>query len=207
MNQKKKQNSEKELALFQAVLDLIEENADFSSMKVSDITGKAGIGKGTAYEYFSSKEEMVAKALIWAIEKQTEKALTTLSQRSSMEDKIYGILEFIETEMCSKKCNVQLLKVLAHSCEMKEKLQQEFEKAMPMQKSVERVIRDIICSGEREGKIAPELKQTFRYSILVSGMMSYVMFLTQNRGFYEVSRGEMKQFLCRQMLLLLGTAI
>ena len=58
----KEKLSEKELALFQAVIDLIEEDADIHSIKVSDITNRAGIGKGTAYEYFSSKEEMVAKA-------------------------------------------------------------------------------------------------------------------------------------------------
>ena len=101
MNQKKKENSEKELALFHAVLELIEENADFSSMTVSDITGKAGIGKGTAYEYFSSKEEMVAKAIVWAIERQTEKAMQMLSEKNSMEEQILGILDFIETEMCT----------------------------------------------------------------------------------------------------------
>ena len=66
----KEKLSEKELALFQAVIDLIEEDADIHSIKVSDITNRAGIGKGTAYEYFSSKEEMVAKAIIWSGEQR-----------------------------------------------------------------------------------------------------------------------------------------
>lgn len=34
-------------ALYEAVLELLNENADISTMKVSDITSRAGIGKGT----------------------------------------------------------------------------------------------------------------------------------------------------------------
>lgn len=207
MNQKKKENSEKELALFHAVLELIEENADFSSMTVSDITGKAGIGKGTAYEYFSSKEEMVAKAIVWAIERQTEKAMQMLSEKNSMEEQILGIMDFIETEMCSKKCNIRLLKVLSHSCEMQEKLQQEFEKCAPMQKSVEKVVDEIISLGDREGNIAQGMKKTFRYTVIVSGLISYFMFLTQNRETVDVTQEEMRLFLSRQMLTALKNGI
>ena len=55
----------KEKAIYQAVLALFEEGADLNSLTVSEITKRAGIGKGTAYEYFSDKEEMIAKALFY----------------------------------------------------------------------------------------------------------------------------------------------
>ena len=48
----KEKLSEKELALFQAVIDLIEEDVDIHSIKVSDITNRAGIGKGTLTNTF-----------------------------------------------------------------------------------------------------------------------------------------------------------
>ena len=51
---------EKVLAMYRAVVDLINEGNDIKVLKVSDITGCAGIGKGTAYEYFSSKEEIIS---------------------------------------------------------------------------------------------------------------------------------------------------
>lgn len=50
-------------ATYQAVIDLLMEGVDVGSLTVSEITGRAGIGKGTAYDYFSSKEEMIAGAL------------------------------------------------------------------------------------------------------------------------------------------------
>lgn len=55
--------NDKVLALYQAVSELAEEGNDIHKLKVSDITNRAGIGKGTAYEYFRTKEELVEKAL------------------------------------------------------------------------------------------------------------------------------------------------
>lgn len=50
-------------AMFEAVLELFASGKGLNSLTVSEITAKAGIGKGTAYEYFSTKEEMIAGAL------------------------------------------------------------------------------------------------------------------------------------------------
>ena len=49
-------SSKKIVLMYQAVLDLLEEGKDPSSLKVIDITNKAGIGKGTAYDYFRRRD-------------------------------------------------------------------------------------------------------------------------------------------------------
>ncbi len=46
--------------MYEAVMQLLEEGADVADIRVSTITERAGIGKGTAYEYFDTKEEIVA---------------------------------------------------------------------------------------------------------------------------------------------------
>lgn len=58
---------EKVLAMYRAVVDLINEGSDIKALKVSDITGRAGIGKGTAYEYFSSKEEIISSSVLYYV--------------------------------------------------------------------------------------------------------------------------------------------
>ena len=50
-------------AVYQAVIALFAEGADLNSLTVAEIAEKAGIGKGTVYEYFKNKEEMIAGAL------------------------------------------------------------------------------------------------------------------------------------------------
>jgi AcrR family transcriptional regulator len=50
----------KRAAIFDAVLNLAEEYAEFPRFTISDVARKAGIGKSTIYEYFSNKDEMIA---------------------------------------------------------------------------------------------------------------------------------------------------
>ena len=52
----------KVLKMFQACSELMEEGVDVHDIKVVDITSRAGIGKGTAYEYFKNKEELIGEA-------------------------------------------------------------------------------------------------------------------------------------------------
>ena len=47
---------EKVRLMYEAVSQLLKGKQDLTSIKVQDITAKAGIGKGTAYEYFSSNQ-------------------------------------------------------------------------------------------------------------------------------------------------------
>ena len=48
---------EREIALYEAALRLIARGVSPAAMKVQQIADEAGIGKGTVYEYFASKEE------------------------------------------------------------------------------------------------------------------------------------------------------
>ena len=50
---------ERETALYEAALRLIAKGVTPSAMKVQQIADEAGIGKGTVYEYFTSKEEIL----------------------------------------------------------------------------------------------------------------------------------------------------
>ena len=53
--------SQKVLAMYQAVIEFINEGCDINTLKVADITGRAGIGKGTAYEYLQITERFNRK--------------------------------------------------------------------------------------------------------------------------------------------------
>ena len=58
--------------MYQAVIFLLDKGKDINSIKVADITERAGIGKGTAYEYFESKEEIIANAMKYNMKKQAD---------------------------------------------------------------------------------------------------------------------------------------
>lgn len=54
---------EKKAAVFGAVLELLRQGRPLGDLKVSEIAEAAGIGKGTVYEYFSSREELLRDAM------------------------------------------------------------------------------------------------------------------------------------------------
>lgn len=65
MSNKLREYSPKEILILDAAAALLAENSiSVSVLKVADIAAKAGIGKGTVYEYFSSKEEILREAII-----------------------------------------------------------------------------------------------------------------------------------------------
>lgn len=54
---------EKKAAVFRAVLKLLRQGRPLGDLKVSEIAEAAGIGKGTVYEYFPSREELLRDAM------------------------------------------------------------------------------------------------------------------------------------------------
>ena len=51
--------------IYKAVIQMLEEGTEAGDIRVSAVTERAGIGKGTAYEYFDSKEEIVTCAILY----------------------------------------------------------------------------------------------------------------------------------------------
>lgn len=86
---------EKVRLIFQAVTDLLADNADISTIKVQEITSRAGIGKGTAYEYFSSREEIIVMALLYDYGKRINELQMLMNQESGFRDKIFCIFDWI----------------------------------------------------------------------------------------------------------------
>ncbi len=87
---------EKARRMFQAVIELIQDNADLSTIKVSDITTRAGIGKGTAYEYFSSKEEILTLALLYEYKTRLSDLEEELQKQDGFRKKIFCLLDWLD---------------------------------------------------------------------------------------------------------------
>lgn len=59
--------SPKEIAVMDGVMKLLSEGSKLYDIKVSDIAAAAGIGKGTVYEYFESKEQIIGRTVIYKL--------------------------------------------------------------------------------------------------------------------------------------------
>ncbi|HIX12008.1 MAG TPA: TetR/AcrR family transcriptional regulator [Candidatus Anaerofilum faecale] len=58
---------EKEIRALEAVQSLVEQGCAVHSLTVQQIADAAGVGKGTLYEYFESKEQILAGAALYQV--------------------------------------------------------------------------------------------------------------------------------------------
>ena len=89
-------------AIYQAVIVLFTQGADLSNLTVSEITAVAGIGKGTAYEYFSNKEEMIAKALFYEAQKVCVRLYDKMKTAPSFDEKIKMLFDYMDEQLKKK---------------------------------------------------------------------------------------------------------
>ena len=81
----------KKLILESALENFIEDGYDRAT--IQDIANKAGVGKGTIYEYFSSKEELFYEVILTAITHAFSEWKHAVSKPGPIESKIRGMYE------------------------------------------------------------------------------------------------------------------
>ena len=96
---------EKVRLLYEAVLAMVTDGWDINRMKVSDITAQAGIGKGTAYEYFSSKEEIIANAILYDVETRLAHVLEITWGEGDFTEKFAQILAYMEEVFAKRQAS------------------------------------------------------------------------------------------------------
>lgn len=89
------QYSEKEIAIFKGIISLTQQGVNPYNIKVADIAVSADVGKGTIYDYFSSKEEAISKAIIYNISNEIRSVYLRIMSKESFKEKFYEILDMM----------------------------------------------------------------------------------------------------------------
>ena len=112
--EKLKNPAKKMRLMFEAVSVLVKERKDIRALKVQDITEKAGIGKGTAYEYFSSKEELIAHALMYEYSRKILELTKAVFKLKHFKERFYRIFDWIKENKEYNEMFSQLLRASLH---------------------------------------------------------------------------------------------
>ena len=89
--------NEKKLAVLQATMKLLRQDVSPDRLKVADIAAAAGIGKGTVYEYFNTKDEIVLEALVYSLQCVFEEILKVLRQPQDLRETVRILFPFIHS--------------------------------------------------------------------------------------------------------------
>ncbi|MGL4911651.1 MAG: TetR/AcrR family transcriptional regulator [Romboutsia sp.] len=101
--------SQKEILIFEGFSKLIDEGVSLNSIRVSDISKSAGIGKGTVYEYFKSKEEVIAKSILYKINREFKSILEASNTAVGFKEKCNVGFEEIMKVMRNQFAYFQIL--------------------------------------------------------------------------------------------------
>ena len=193
--------SEKELLLYQAVIELLDEGMEVHQIKVSDITNRAGVGKGTAYEYFSSKEEMIAKAIYWHGNQRFLELVENLKRQKSLKDQLMEVFNFIENVVYKDNGCLQLFKLP----QSEEKAQKEIEEKMKSAREYAQTVLELIAKqGREENSIHPEFSDFQIQAVAFPALFGYFVYLAQFEHVSEKSKESMREFTCANLLSILG---
>lgn len=175
---------EKVRLMYEAVLTMVADGWDINRMKVSDITTQAGIGKGTAYEYFSSKEEIIANAIHYDAERQLARVLGMTRGQGNFAEKFMQILTYMETVFAKRQSFCLLVRIGTGSYEISESLRQECEKCkqdMSCYHMAIQIVESLMQNGMAEG-ILKERNPYLQRMAFVAQITAYAAYLVDREN-------------------------
>ena len=194
----------KEKAIYQAVLALFEEGADLNSLTVSEITKRAGIGKGTAYEYFSDKEEMIAKALFYNTELFCKHLYEGIAEKESLYAKIDFLLLTMEEQIGNTNCIFRLMLLSDNSMLSKRMRELMEEKKLSGEMPVIDIIEKILENEFQNSEIPSGERMEYLVMSIFSKIWCYALWLEKEVQRKPEDRASMRELvaegICREVI-------
>lgn len=194
-----KEHSPKEKAIYQAVMELFEEGADLNSLTVSEITGRAGIGKGTAYEYFSDKEEMITKAIFYSTKEMCERIAERLKKENGLYDKINLMLIKMEQQVTETSCMMRMIHVMSDTSAISRRLKKMEREQEEGESPVLELVKEILLEEKGEENLPRETLSYLIMSVL-SKVLCYGILIKDELYMSEESRQSIRDMVCRGIL-------
>ena len=100
---------EKRKQIFEAAIRLYTKGINFHTITVANIAKEAGIGKGTIYEYFHSKEEIIWKSVAFYYYKSEKVIYEKIREKHTFADKLDVLFDWMEQNI---EMNITCVEIL-----------------------------------------------------------------------------------------------
>lgn len=189
--------SEKEERLYDAVGSLLEEGKNVNTLTVSEITEKAGIGKGTAYEYFKSKEEMIAKAILYGRNRSICEIEERIEGLSTFHEKYLEILRWMEEIYRGKGSAVSFRQIARESMQISGGIKEEIIKYGCNPEIVLETVERFLHEWNEKGFLASGLPEEIQGCMIMSSFSAFWIYLNRNTQADKEEIGNMREYLYR----------
>ena len=189
-------------AMYEAVLDLFASGRELTTLKVSEITAKAGIGKGTAYEYFSSKKEMIVGAIEYEAARHFYMIMDLIKSGQSFREIIFRGLDMMEASNQRYSGFTLLEKIMKDNTITGNGLWEEIKKHSEGCGLVPGLTRRLLELATENGQIQ-EADPFKVWSAILSQFMVYAFYLTHQKLFPEMEREAARETVYQNILKML----
>jgi AcrR family transcriptional regulator len=122
------------------------------NLTITEIAKTAGIGKGTVYDYFSNKEEIVFEIIRNFIEKHHQNLLSNSDQKTSTKQKILYLFDFFLSEHKPYEKHLDVFREYL-SVTLSSKCSPMLEFNRECADFIKNILEDIIEEGIKKGEI------------------------------------------------------
>ena len=168
---KKKDYSSREIAIFEAMVTLLNRGKRFHELKVADITAAADMGKGTAYEYFASKEEIMRESIRYHAFKELSAFSYFISSQDSFMGMINNYMEYIVDMMQTRFSSLMMILINLEQSELQQLIHEDNELVTTIQYVINEQIDSVLVLGKKEGLIGDNVTIT-ECRLVFTGIMS-----------------------------------
>lgn len=194
---------EKVKAMFDAVIQMFHDGADLNGCKVLDITQKAGIGKGTAYEYFESKEDIIVAAVVFTMNKIEKWLIETILSKETFELQMKALLDLIDEKLKESECVVRFLHMSTDSSAIGGKLREYVCREQDNQVQGTVIMKGMVSTGIRTQELRDDLPMEYMEMAVYAKVLAYLTFRTHpDRS--GISEEDMKKHLYEGLIRELG---
>lgn len=189
----------KVLAVYKAVVELFAKGADLSTLTVSEIAARAGIGKGTIYDYFASKEEMLAGALYYEMDVACRELYERLQDKETLYERIKQILFDMETHKQEMECAFKVLHLLMDNSQisnrLRELLRKKEDKEIPLYQLLKKLIE------EELGEEVAVSQEDMLYLVMdtISQLLCFAMYLNYDGIMSVYGTKNIRERICRNV--------
>lgn len=185
----------KVVKLYGAVMELIEEGVDISSMKVSQITERAGIGKGTAYDYFGTREEIIVHALMFFMEEAVRKLEQEIWEKENFSQRIELFMDSIDRQAEKGACLLCLVNLVFEASDLGQLFRKLLNEHREHRKEeaclLSALEREMVEKGIADGEIRKDLPTAYMTYILMAKIVAYALYTVHHQEADKKSaRGE-----------------
>lgn len=174
--------------IYRAVMELIEEGEDPNLLRVSTITERAGIGKGTAYEYFDSKEEIIIDSIVYQMQATVCSMEQKLQGKISFQEKLDCLLNEADVLDGKKSCFLKLVHLLTDSSELSRQVRRKLDSEFFRQYGIMQFFRRTLSEALESGELRGDLPLDYMVFSLVSRILSYMLLMSADGAESDHSR-------------------